>query len=54
MPEEIKANRPVVERRVIRVSISPTFRHMQEEREELVKQIFLQLRRPCATPRTGR
>ena len=33
--------------REIRVFISSTFRDMQEEREELVKQIFPQLRRLC-------
>jgi len=33
--------------REIRVFISSTFRDMQEEREELVKQIFPQLRRMC-------
>jgi len=39
--------------REIRVFISSTFRDMQEEREELVKQIFPQLRRRCTGPRTG-
>jgi hypothetical protein len=34
-------------RHEIRVFISSTFRDMQEEREELVKQIFPQLRRLC-------
>jgi NADPH-dependent 7-cyano-7-deazaguanine reductase QueF len=33
--------------REIRVFISSTFRDLREEREELVKQIFLQLRRLC-------
>ena len=33
--------------REIRVFISLTFRDLQEEREELVKQIFPQLRRLC-------
>jgi tetratricopeptide (TPR) repeat protein len=33
--------------RTIRVFISSTFRDMQEEREELVKQIFPQLRKMC-------
>jgi len=47
MPEEAKTNRPVSDRREIRVFISSTFRDMQEEREELVKQIFPQLRRLC-------
>src|ERR1035438_8288813 len=47
MPESIKASRPVAYRREIRVFISSTFRDMQEEREELVKQIFPQLRRLC-------
>ena len=44
MPEESNANPSLVERREIRVFISSTFRDMQEEREELVKQIFPQLR----------
>jgi hypothetical protein len=39
------ANQP--RQREIRVFISSTFRDMQEEREELVKQIFPQLRRLC-------
>jgi len=39
--------------REIRVFISWTFRDMQGEREELVKQIFPQLRRRCTGPRTG-
>jgi tetratricopeptide (TPR) repeat protein len=47
MPDEIKINRPAAGRREIRVFISSTFRDMQEEREELVKQIFPQLRRLC-------
>ena len=47
MPEESNANPSLVERREIRVFISSTFRDMQEEREELVKQIFPQLRRLC-------
>jgi tetratricopeptide (TPR) repeat protein len=47
MPDAIKANRPAADRREIRVFISSTFRDMQEEREELVKQIFPQLRRLC-------
>jgi tetratricopeptide (TPR) repeat protein len=34
-------------RRVIRVFVSSTFRDMKEEREELVKHIFPQLRRLC-------
>lgn len=33
--------------RVVRVFISSTFRDMQEEREELVKQTFPELRRRC-------
>jgi tetratricopeptide (TPR) repeat protein len=47
MPDAIKTNRPVADRREIRVFISSTFRDMQEEREELVKQVFPQLRRLC-------
>ncbi len=47
MPERINANRLSVESREIRVFISSTFRDMQEEREELVKQIFPQLRHLC-------
>ena len=47
MPKESKAKQPVADRREIRVFISSTFRDMQEEREELVKQIFPQLRRLC-------
>ena len=47
MPEDDKTNRSVADRREIRVFISSTFRDMQEEREELVKQIFPQLRRLC-------
>jgi tetratricopeptide (TPR) repeat protein len=47
MADEIKANRPAPDRREIRVFISSTFRDMQEEREELVKQVFPQLRRLC-------
>jgi tetratricopeptide (TPR) repeat protein len=47
MPEVIKTNRPAADRREIRVFISSTFRDMQEEREELVKQVFPQLRRLC-------
>ena len=39
------ANQP--RQREIRVFISSTFRDMQEEREELVKQVFPQLRRLC-------
>ena len=39
------ANQP--RQREIRVFISSTFRDMQEEREELVKRIFPQLRRLC-------
>ena len=40
-------NQSAADRREIRVFISSTFRDMQEEREELVKQIFPQLRRLC-------
>jgi tetratricopeptide (TPR) repeat protein len=47
MPSESKTDRPAADRREIRVFISSTFRDMQEEREELVKQIFPQLRRLC-------
>ena len=47
MPEDVKTIRAVADRREIRVFISSTFRDMQEEREELVKQIFPQLRRLC-------
>ena len=47
MPEKSNANISLVERREIRAFISSTFRDMQEEREELVKQIFPQLRRLC-------
>ena len=35
------------ESRVIRVFVSSTFRDMQEEREELIKHIFPQLRKLC-------
>jgi tetratricopeptide (TPR) repeat protein len=48
MPEESKANRPVVESRVIRVFISSTFRDMMRERDLLVKEVFSELRRKCA------
>jgi len=47
MSEKAQAKRPAADRREIRVFISSTFRDMQEEREELVKQIFPQLRRLC-------
>jgi tetratricopeptide (TPR) repeat protein len=47
MPTESKANRLAADRREVRVFISSTFRDMQEEREELVKQVFPQLRRLC-------
>jgi len=47
MPQEINNNRSVANRREIRVFISSTFRDMQEEREELVKRVFPQLRRLC-------
>src|SRR5712691_2515549 len=47
MPEVIKANRPVLESREIRVFISSTFRDMQAERNELVKRTFPQLRKLC-------
>jgi tetratricopeptide (TPR) repeat protein len=47
MPVQINAKRPAADRREIRVFISSTFRDMQEEREELVKQVFPQLRRLC-------
>jgi tetratricopeptide (TPR) repeat protein len=38
---------PFQERRVIRVFVSSTFRDMQDEREELIKRIFPQLRSLC-------
>ncbi len=38
---------PRAEERVIRVFISSTFRDMHEEREELVKRVFPQLRKLC-------
>jgi nephrocystin-3 len=47
MSEVSKDNRSAADRREIRVFISSTFRDMQKEREELVKQIFPQLRRLC-------
>ena len=47
MPEGTRATLSNFDRREIRVFISSTFRDMQEEREELVKQIFPQLRRLC-------
>ena len=47
MPDGVKANRPVVESREIRVFISSTFRDMQEERDCFVKFIFPQLRQLC-------
>ena len=47
MPEQVNVNRSAGDRREIRVFISSTFRDMQEEREELVKQVFPQLRRLC-------
>jgi tetratricopeptide (TPR) repeat protein len=47
MSDALKAQRPAADRREIRVFISSTFRDMQEEREELVKQVFPQLRRLC-------
>ena len=47
MPEDVKTIRAVADRREIRVFISSTFRDMQEEREELVKQVFPQLRKLC-------
>ena len=47
MPEEARTDWSVRERREIRVFISSTFRDMHEEREELIKQIFPQLRRLC-------
>ena len=47
MPDGSRAQRLAADRREIRVFISSTFRDMQEEREELVKQIFPQLRRLC-------
>jgi hypothetical protein len=47
MSQGINAKQPAADRREIRVFISSTFRDMHEEREELVKQIFPQLRRLC-------
>lgn len=47
MPEVNRTQLPAAQRREIRVFISSTFRDMWEEREELVKQIFPQLRRLC-------
>jgi hypothetical protein len=47
MSQGIKAEQSAADRREIRVFISSTFRDMQEEREELVKQVFPQLRRLC-------
>jgi tetratricopeptide (TPR) repeat protein len=44
-PSSATATQP--RQREIRVFVSSTFRDMQEEREELVKQIFPQLRRLC-------
>lgn len=35
------------EQRAIRVFVSSTFRDMQEEREELAKRVFPQLRKLC-------
>jgi len=43
-PETAPAAR---EQRVIRVFVSSTFRDMQDEREELVKRVFPQLRKMC-------
>jgi tetratricopeptide (TPR) repeat protein len=40
---------PSSQPRVIRVFVSSTFRDMQEEREELVKRVFPQLRKLCET-----
>ncbi len=36
-----------IENRVVRVFVSSTFRDMQKEREELVKQVFPHLRKLC-------
>jgi hypothetical protein len=47
MPEDVKQPQSAAQRREMRVFISSTFRDMQQEREELVKQIFPQLRRLC-------
>jgi preprotein translocase subunit SecA/nephrocystin-3 len=47
MPQRFNTKQSASDRREIRVFISSTFRDMQEEREELVKQIFPQLRRLC-------
>jgi hypothetical protein len=46
MENKTNAN-PVNRDRVIRVFVSSTFRDMFAEREELVKQIFPQLRKLC-------
>jgi hypothetical protein len=47
MSQDSSAKPSAAQRREIRVFISSTFRDMQEEREELVKQIFPHLRRLC-------
>jgi tetratricopeptide (TPR) repeat protein len=47
MSYAINVKQSAADRREIRVFISSTFRDMQEEREELVKKIFPQLRRLC-------
>jgi hypothetical protein len=47
MSQGINARQSAADRREIRVFISSTFRDMHEEREELVKRIFPQLRRLC-------
>src|SRR5664280_1423118 len=42
-----RRRRSTTQERVIRVFVSSTFRDMQEEREELVKRVFPQLRKLC-------
>ena len=37
----------LIQQRIVRVFISSTFRDMQDEREELVKYIFPELKRRC-------
>jgi len=42
-----RKQKPTTQERVVRVFVSSTFRDMQEEREELVKRVFPQLRKLC-------
>jgi len=44
---ETRTNEKKTLERAVRVFISSTFRDMHEEREELVKQVFPELRRLC-------